>query len=173
MVLEPLRETLRGGQPLAVSELARLSDMYRGQPGYIDTLILMSADHQDQVSNASTWLLKRALETGSRLSQAQTKTLIERLPAITWWGAQLHLCQMIHFLDLPANYAAPLIVWLRPLRKSDRPFLRAWALDATCEIARQRENFTPEALAALEAALHDEAASVKARARRIARGWPE
>lgn len=169
MLRGPIREAIDTGQPVAASTLERVSAQFSHRDDYADTLIMLAADATDTVSAAATWLIKHHLEQGRTLSPAQTGKLIENLLAITAWGAQLHVCQSIRFLDIPPNYATTLIAWLRPLRSHQRPFLRAWALDATYEVARQRENAMPEARAAVEAALADPAASVKARARNIAR----
>ena len=169
MLRGPIREAIDTGQPVAASTLERVSAQFSHRDDYADTLIMLAADATDTVSAAATWLIKHHLEQGRTLSPAQTGKLIENLLAITAWGAQLHVCQSIRFLDIPPNYATTLIAWLRPLRSHQRPFLRAWALDATCQVARQRENAMPEARAALEAALTDPAASVKARARAINR----
>lgn len=169
MLRVPIREAMDTGQPLAVSELEDICAQFGHRDDFADTLILLAADAADPVSSAATWLIKHVLERGKILSPGQTGKLIEHLPAITAWGAQLHVCQSIRFLAIPPNYAAALLGWLRPLRRHDRPFLRAWALDATCEVAAQRGNAMPEARAALDAALTDPAASVKARARTILR----
>ena len=136
MLRVPIREAMDTGQPLAMSELEDICAQFGHRDDFADTLILLAADAADPVSSAATWLIKHVLERGKILSPGQTGKLIEHLPAITAWGAQLHVCQSIRFLAIPPNYAAALLGWLRPLRRHDRPFLRAWALDATCEVGR-------------------------------------
>lgn len=169
MLRVPIREAIDTGQPLSAVELEGIRAQFGAREGYADTLILLSADAADHISTAATWLLKNFLETGGSLASVQVERLIERLPAVTARGAQLHVCQSVRFLEIPPNYAASLLVWLRPLRSSKHPFLRAWSIDATCEMALQRPNAMPEARNVLEAALSDPSASVKARARAIAR----
>ena len=116
MLRGPIREAIDTGQPLAASALERVSTQFGHRDDYADTLIVLAADATDNVSAAATWLIKHHLEQGKTLSPAQTGKLIETLVAVTAWGAQLHVCQSIRFLDIPPNYATTLIAWLRPLR---------------------------------------------------------
>ena len=56
--------------------------------------------------------------------------------------------------------------WFETLLKNDRPFLRAWSMDALQKLAQQDAELAQRADTALAAAEHDPAASVRVRARR-------
>ena len=59
--------------------------------------------------------------------------------------------------------------WLEPLLRHERPFLRAWSLDALAHLAAAHPGHGAAYAAALVRALEDDAASVTARARRLAK----
>ncbi|KWV91951.1 chorismate lyase [Erythrobacter sp. YT30] len=127
----------------------------------------LAADAEDNISSAATWLLKSWLEKGGAITTKQTAELCAELPGVTSWQAQLHLCQSIRFLDVTKDAAAAVHRWLVPLLAHDRPFVRAWSLDALASLARQHSHLHAAFAKALEHAEQDEAASVRARARNI------
>ncbi len=137
------------------------------QAGYLDAVIAL-VDHADaNVGAGVTWLIKNALEAGEQLSEQQSRAFFGRAPTTNGWAAQLHVCQSIQFLEVPADLAPELMAWLRPLSESPRPFVRAWSVDALDRLAQQLPEFEAEARSVLEAADADPAASVRARARQI------
>lgn len=138
-----------------------------GEPGYIDALTELAVEPQGNVSDGATWLIKSALENGARLSPDQVGRFCEQLEALQSWAAQLHVCQSIRFLEVPRDEAAGLAGWLDPLLSHTRPFLRAWALDALYRLAKQHDSYRKDLERALSAAMDDDAASVRARARNL------
>ncbi|AWW75695.1 hypothetical protein CD351_14765 [Erythrobacter sp. KY5] len=137
---------------------------------YFDALIELAGSRDGHVPAGATWLIKSALEAGHEASSSQAEALIACLPAITGWAAKLHLCQSIGFLDITPRHTAALANWLEPLLQHERPFVRAWSLDALGHLARADESFADRFEAALAAAAKDDRASVRARARNLAAG---
>lgn len=136
-------------------------------PTYISKLIKLVSDEDENVSNGSTWLLKASLEKDGTFSESQTLDLLNYLPAIRSWGAQLHLCQSFQFLSFPKEPAQEFWDWLTPLTEHDRPFIRAWSVEALSRIRMQHNEFDPELRVILAKAQSDPSASVQARLRNI------
>ncbi len=151
----------------AVSMLGEIAAEYGAEPAYCDALIALAAHDQAQVSSGATWLIKSMLEGGEALSAAQSEALWDEIPAIRYWQAQLHICQCAAYLSFSADGAVTMDRWLTPLLHHDRPFLRAWSVDALCRIAAQHVEYGHAARDAARAAAKDTAASVRARVRQL------
>ena len=151
----------------ATTLLGEAESAFHEQPGYRSALVQLAADAEGTVSSAATWLLKSWLEKGGAITARQTAELCSQLPGVTSWQAQLHLCQSIRFLDVTKGDADAVHRWLMPLLAHDRPFVRAWSLDALASLARQHSHLHAALAKALEHAGQDEAASVRARTRNI------
>ena len=164
---QDLFQQLLGYDRKSTESLNRIIEKFESRPRYVSRLIALSASEHPQIACGATWMLRAHIEANGTLSQAQTRKLINELPNITTWDAQLHICQSIGKLDLPANSAEALYAWLAPLIDHDRPFVRAWSLDALCWLARQHSSFRSKAEQALSRAADDPAGSVRARARNL------
>lgn len=164
-----LRIALSDFDGKATTLLGEAEAKFGSEPGYVSALIALSADHEGKLSAGATWLIKSALEQKRALSQGEVCALLDTLPDVTDWAAQLHLCQSVQFLSIPESHAASLAKWLDPLLSHERPFLRAWSLDALFRLAETHVQFGPEFDAALDQASDDPAASVRARARNLSR----
>ncbi|GAB5480718.1 MAG: hypothetical protein Pars92KO_04750 [Parasphingorhabdus sp.] len=151
----------------AVGILGEVEAEYRGEAEYLDAVIALAAHDQEAVSSGATWLIKAALERGEALSAAQSEALWDEIPAIRYWQAQLHVCQSAAYLTFSADGAATMDRWLTPLLHHDRPFLRAWSVEALCRVAAQHPEYGTVARDAARAAAGDSAASVRARVRQL------
>jgi len=89
------------------------------------------------------------------------------MPDLTDWAAVLHLCQSVQYLTVSEENALALAQWLALMLAHQRPFVRAWALDAMGRLAAQDRRFEEQFAEALGAAQQDPAASVRARARNL------
>ncbi len=138
---------------------------YRDDPGYLDALVSLSVHPDRPVSEGATWMFRAVLKDGIRPTREQVARLIESVSAIEAWQAQLHFCQCVAMLDIPEACRPALVAWLRDRLDAHRPFLRAWALDALCNL----EGPTDEVRALLARMASDEAASVRARVRALRR----
>jgi ribosomal protein S18 acetylase RimI-like enzyme len=166
-VVARLRERLTaydGRSPTIASEAAA---QCRDAPGFLDAVIGLASDDDRLVSEAATWILKDELEAGARLDRAMTDGLIAGLDRLEAWQAKLHICQAVGHLDVPETARETLRSWLTPLLDAERPFLRAWALDALCHLPGTRVD------ALLRHMAEDRSASVRARVRNLARARPK
>ncbi|MEO0440968.1 MAG: hypothetical protein AAF067_08845 [Pseudomonadota bacterium] len=163
-----LLDLLRTYDGRAISILGEIEAEFGAGDDYLDKLITFAAHEQVEVSDGATWLIKSALENGARFSAGQTAALCQTVSDTTTWQAQLHVCQSVQYLDLSQTDAAVMAEWLKPLLTHDRPFLRAWSLDALCRIGVVHEEYAEAAREALATADEDNAASVRARARKLA-----
>jgi ribosomal protein S18 acetylase RimI-like enzyme len=162
-----LRERLTaydGRSPTIASEAAA---QCRDAPGFLDAVIGLASDENRMVSEAATWILKDELEAGVRLDRAMTDRLVAGLDRLEAWQAKLHICQVVSHLDVPRTARETLHNWLTPLLDAERPFLRAWALDALCHLPGTRVD------ALLRRMAEDRSASVRARVRNLARAKPK
>lgn len=149
--------------------LSELAAQHKSDPSFLNCLIALTADDEENISDGATYILKLHIDDGGALSAQQTKALVKNCGKITSWAAQLHICQVIARLKLSQSQTAALALWLEPLLSHQRPFLRAWSLDSLCALTQTNSAFKQQALDALTAAENDKAASVRARARNISR----
>ncbi len=164
-----LRTRLSSWDGKSVTHLTETAAAFGERQDYVTSLIVLAADDKAPFPDAATWLLKRSMEQGIRLCSEQVSALVATLPALKTWQAQLHICQIVRMLSVEPDDAETVAVWLQPLLQHERPFLRAWSLDALCALAERSPDLLPRADLALSTAGSDEAASVRARARRLAR----
>jgi hypothetical protein len=83
------------------------------------------------------------------------------------WGSKLHLLQCLPHLAIDERAKPALESFLRDSMGSDNKFVRAWAYNGFHVLALQYPQYRAEAKRLLGRALKSEAASVKARIRRI------
>lgn len=167
ILLEDLRQRLVDYDGRAVTLLGEAEAALGADPDYLDVLIALVSKTQGHVASGATWLLKSALEKGQSLSGRQVAALCEGLSDQAAWDVQLHICQCIQYLTISGDCAARLVAWLEPLLHHDRPFLRAWSVDALYRISRQHPAYSDRFEQALAVAKQDTAASVRARARKL------
>lgn len=158
---DDLREALRAYDGRAPTILSEALARFRDHDGFLDVLVELASDRDRLLSVASTWMLKAELEDGRELTSGQADRLLAGIAGISAWQAQLHLCQSLARIDVPAPRRDLLRAWLMPLLEADRPFLRAWALDAVCRLPG--EATASDRL--LDRMDKDPAASVRARVR--------
>jgi len=162
-----LRNHLSAFDGRAMTILGEIAAQFEMHGEYVNYLVSLAGDPDDAVSNGATWLFKSFLETGGALSEIQKKELAVQTEDVRHWAAQLHICQSVRFLSLESKEAEKMAHWLLPLLEHDRPFLRAWSLDALCHISTQHPDFKGAAQQARQSGLVDPAASVRARAKNI------
>jgi len=125
-----------------------------------------------RIAAAATWLLRAWWEDGLVMEAGEWDTLVSSLAGVSDPWACLHLAQSVRVLDVPDRHANDVAAFLERCRASDRPFLRAWAMDGLVQLGRTHRRFRTAGDAALADAFEDPAASVRARARRVAAASP-
>ncbi|MEO1027667.1 MAG: hypothetical protein AAFX02_01300 [Pseudomonadota bacterium] len=167
MTTELLRSKLSAFTGANMSALGEIEAQFKDFPNYIGSLIELAEASEGMISSGATWLLKSSLEQGTELTDHQLARLIEKLPNITDWSAQLHACQSVRHLSLSSGAAKSITLWAETLLDHKRPFLRAWSLDALCVAANIAPILRADAQVAFKKAGNDNAASVRARARNL------
>lgn len=147
--------------------LSEAQAAFSSEPDYPQWLADFAGDEDWRVSSGSTWLLLDHLKQGNGLAATPLQKLLDSLDDLSHWSAQLHVCQSIRHLHLDAVQASRFADWLETMLEHKRPFIRAWALDGMVSLGRKFEPLSGRAVAALDAAEKDEAASVRARARNL------
>ena len=163
--MNELLEDLRAYDGKALTILGEIQARQGSRSTYVADIVALTASTEAHVSDGATWLLKAYLEGGGTLSAAATRRLFDSLEQVTAWQAQLHLCQMMEYLNVAATQASAVATWLKPLLQHKRPFLRAWSMSALQHLAARHPAFAADAEVALKAAAIDGAGSVRARAR--------
>ncbi len=121
--------------------------------------------------SAATWLLKHYGDNGLTFTARQTAALLALLHQVTHWEAKLHLLQIFPGLAVPKDEAPALFTLLTgpAYLGDDNKFVRAWTYNALAALAAQHPAQQAEVRALLDRGADDEAASVRARLRRIAK----
>ncbi len=164
---ENLRQELTTYDGRSPTILSEISVRYRDQPNFLSDLVRLAVDENPLISEGATWMLKAELEAGQVCSPQDVKRLVVGLKGVTAWQAQLHICQSIKHITVPQELALELERWLSALLDAPRPFLRAWALDAVCQL----RGASPKTKALLAQMETDDAASVRARVRNLKRAF--
>lgn len=152
----------------SVDVLERIRDTGRPSTSDIDDAIALGCGPDRTVAAGATWLLRAWTESGHvPWSPRQWRALIGGLEHVTDPWASLHLAQTVGSMEVPARHAEALADFFERRLDSERPFLRAWAMDALVRIARKDPSVREAAGRAFRAGFEDPAASVRARARRL------
>ena len=171
----PLRVRLEDYDGTHTEVLERLAEDLASDGGGVanstwDDAVELVADPEPRRAAGATWLIRRWAEAGHPPSAPALETLSGSLPTVTDKWARLHLIQAVPALPLTDDRVPAWADFCRAGAAAEAPFLRAWAVNALVHLASIDAELEPEAEAALEAALSDPKASVRARARRILEG---
>ncbi len=150
-----------------IGHLAQIEAEFGNDPEYLAALIEVLPSDTPHVENGATWLIKDRLERGGTLSQARTDQLATAVPALGDWQAVLHVAQIVKFLRPTPPASRLLALEMKGLLEHERPFLRAWSLDALAHLSRHLSELEPIVSDAVTAAIEDPAPSVRARARAL------
>jgi hypothetical protein len=173
--LPPLRVLLEDFDGRHTAVLESLATELGSAPGDIPREVwaeacLLAADREGRIAAGATWLLRRWLEEGRLPDPGALAAISRRLDEVSDPWARLHLVQALPSIRLPRELVGPWADLCRTGLGGEAPFLRAWSLNALVHLASVDPTLLPEARAALDAALSDPKASVRARARKIVEG---
>ena len=150
----------------AMSLLCEAKVQLRDEPGFWDALYDLTDDTEPLVQAGSTWLVQQSLKCGDLTLADITTAITPRLGKLTHWGAILHVLQALDVYDRPLPEGPALARFAQSHITHERPFVRAWAVNALCVLAIHHPEFRAAAETARNEALNDTAASVRARARK-------
>ncbi|MEM1103872.1 MAG: hypothetical protein AAGH48_07170 [Pseudomonadota bacterium] len=164
--MSDLKQALRAYNGKAVSILSEARVRFGEGDDVLLELAPLIASQDGYISDGATWLLKAYAEDGVAIAPNARAAILKNLGGVASWQAALHLCQTAKFLGFTPAQARAFADWAAAFIDHDRPFLRAWSIDALQHMAALSPNIAPLAEKALKQARDDKAASVRARARK-------
>lgn len=120
-----------------------------------------------ELQTAATWLLKHHFEQDGSLDSELQKDLFRGLQQLEHWGAKLHVLQIFDRLTIRAAERKPCKQFLAECLESENKFVRAWTMHGYHTLATQHTEYQESVTKMLQDALETEAASVKARVRKL------
>lgn len=142
-------------------------ERYSNSPNFIHKIIKLIKKNDQQ--KGATWLLKKWLESKNQLNSNSIKNTYNSLELLAHWESKLHILQCIPFMPIGKNEREKVERFLRENLTDSNKFVRAWSYNGFYELALQYPEYTSEVQQFFKTALKDEAASVKARIRNIAK----
>ena len=165
--MSELLEVLRAFDGKATSILLEARTRFDGRMDFLGELAVLVGSQERSVSDGATWLIKTCAESGVVPGPPEIAAIVAQLDAVPTWQAALHLCQTAAFLAFTPDQARRFAEWATQFLDHERPFLRAWSMNALQHAARQAPDLAKLAETALLCAENDGSASVRARARKI------
>lgn len=160
-----LQQALSDWEGKKVDKLKRIYQQQQDQPSFVEEILSLLKSEAEQ--KAASWLLKYHLEQDNLLTDGQIITMTNGLEKVYNWESRLHLLQILPLVDIPKEAQLAVEDFVRGSLSSDNKFVRAWALQGMYELSRQRPELQREVYFLCEKAMQTEAASVKARVRKI------
>lgn len=148
-----------------VAALDDLFARYGRETEFVATLIAYLEQPILQVG--ASWLIKKVAESDRAIPPNEVHAIYALLPQLEAWQTKLHILQSIPFLPISDNQKSAVEAFLRACLLDKNKFVRAWAYNGFYELARQHTDYHDEMMALFDRALHEEAASVKARIRNL------
>lgn len=152
-------------------EVRYLEKVYKQEKSdkFIANIIILIREN-GLVQNAATWLLKRALEDGSVISQSQIENIYKNVDKLDSWESKLHILQIMQYMKVSKKVKAQLERFLRDNLTDSNKFVRAWSYNGLYELCLVFPEYKDEVKNFFEMAMRDEAPSVRSRIRNIMKG---
>ena len=167
MDVEKILSRLETYDGVATSILTETQKLCNDGPDFLEKIISLIAYPSEKISEGATWILKAEIENGAALPPDYVDLICDKLDHIQSWQAILHILQLSDKLTLTSNQAQMISCWAEKFLDHQRPFLRAWSLNALIK-AMMASTANAEIIESiLSRAEEDEAASVRARARKL------
>lgn len=162
-----LIESLREFDGKRTGVLEELSAKLPRNDDSVAQLVAIARRKEERLQVGATWIMKKWVEQGMSAPENLAAKVTQLLKSASHWEVRLHLLQMLVSLPIPTRSVNTLATRLPDLLASDNKLVRAWSLSVFAVIADQSEKLRADFLAKLRVAEKDEAASVRARIRRI------
>lgn len=163
--LPDLLDGLRQGDGVTKAQLTRVAENHRPDRATAQVLTDVLAGRDVRAQDAATWIVLSWARRGFTLPEAMVSALCAYAATLEGWQSRLHLCQLLRLVTLTPVSRRTVLPFLTRAARDDRPFLRAWALDARFHITPGRAGRAR----LLACAASDPAAAVRARARQLAK----
>ncbi|MCI5107636.1 MAG: hypothetical protein MRY76_13050 [Pseudomonadales bacterium] len=133
--------------------------------GFEDELI--SLLQREDCQSGASWCLKAWLEQNHSADQAQSDAILGSLPQLEDWQSKLHVLQCLPYLKVSAKTKSTVENFLRQHLSAENKFVRAWCYNGWFELACDYPEYHQQVQQFFDMAMRDEAASVKARIRKL------
>lgn len=171
--MSELLQALRAFDGKAISILSEARTRFGGSVDFLGEIAALIDSQEGSVSDGATWLIKNCAESGIAPRPPEIAVIVARLDKVPTWQAALHLCQTAEFFAFTPTQARRFAEWAAQFLDHERPFLRAWSMNALQYAARQAPDLAELAETALVRAEEDRSASVRARARKVRAATPD
>ena len=165
--MSELLQALRAFDGKAISVLSEARARFGEDANFLGELASLIDSREGSVAAGATWLIKNCAEGGVVPGPPEIAAIVDRLDAVPAWQPTLHLCQSAAFFAFTPDQARRFAEWAARFLDHERPFLRAWAMNALQHAAGQAPDLAQLAETALIRAENDGSASVRARARKV------
>ena len=149
----------------SADEIKAIFVSHSGEPNFAEKLVSLIT--KESIQPGATWLLKALLESGTELTTDQIHYVYSSLSSLDHWESKLHVLQSIPYMPINAAQADDLHKFLRATIADPNKFVRAWAYNGLFHLASQHPEYIEEAKQFFDLAMIEEAASVKARVRKV------
>ena len=160
-----LSEEIASWDGKSAAALQSTYERHRDEESFVATILTHVADVELQ--RAATWLLKKHVEAGNPLSDADCRVIFDGLAVQRHWESKLHLLQCLPSLSVSEDDCVRLETFLDACLKSDKKFVRAWAYNGFNELTLRFPRYREKVDGLLARAIESESASVRARIRNI------
>jgi len=161
-----LFEDFDGKDPAPLVALA--GELAKSDDGF-ETILAALTQDDEKVQTGATWILKHWIEAGCTVDRRDVERVIAALEVVRAKDAQLHLLQILPFLELDPSSAERIFDVALALTRSRHTFVRAWAYNALAVAAALEPERRDEVDRLFDAAATDRA-SVRARIRNARKG---
>ena len=162
-----LREALNAFDGKHTDSLERIATRLPVDQALLDGLSELALDDDLKLQSAATWLLKRFAEAGVTLNDSQGARLLQVLKRDSHWEAKLHVLQMLDRLSVPQEERGTAMEQAVAQTEESNRLIRAWSYHGIAVVADGHQQYRLEAQTWLSHGETDEAASVRARIRRL------
>ncbi len=153
-----------------VSVIQSVYDQYSESESFADQLINMLMD--EPVQRGATWLIKLFLENKNVMTEGQVALLLDALPVMNHWEAQLHILQCLPYVKIPEKNVGAVHRNIMDITTSDAKFVRAWAYGGLIEVSEQYREYREKSRKIIQKAYSSEAGSICARIRQASKKRP-
>lgn len=160
-----LRDILLAWDGKKTEPLQAAFEAGQADPEFMPSLVFFLGE--ETLQPAASWLLKRGVEQGELPDPALTELLLGFLPICRHWATRLHLLQILPYLTLPQSRKVEVETFVRDAMADKNKFVRAWSYSGFYHLAVCFPEYREALPSLLERGLAEEAASVKARIRRL------
>ncbi len=160
-----LKQEIEAWDGKSADDIQDIYNRYSQGSTFVSEIIRLAKEQPLQ--RGATWLLKRHLENTECLELRAIKNVYQLLPTLEHWETKLHVLQCIQYMPIPRTHKTKVETFLRECLVDNTKFVRAWAYNGFYKLAVQYPEYQEETKHLFVMAMKNEAASIKARIRKV------